>query len=320
VTTADVAREAGLSRGTVSYALNGDPDRRLTEQTRQRVLDAAVRIGYAPSAAARLLRGGRSRSVLLLTPDVGGAGGLTPAVVEQLAAELARSGFSLVWQLGIEGSAAPVRELSPAVVLTSPTAEDPGFDRLTRGFSVPVVPAFAGRDAFIAAAGAEQVRALAARGFRHLIFAGPHDDRLRAMAALRRTGVEREAAALGLEAVRVLEWPDARAAGSRLVGALLEEDRPIAIAAYNDDVALAVLAASADAGVAVPDRLSVIGVDDVPSSRLAVPALSSVRADLQDYVRALAAAVVALAEGEPVDPPTLPSRLEVVERDSVGTA
>jgi DNA-binding LacI/PurR family transcriptional regulator len=302
----------------VSYALNGDPDGRLTEATRQRVLEAAERIGYAPSAAARLLRGGRSRSVLLLTPDVHGGGGMTPAVVEELAAALAREGFSLVWQLGIEGSAAPVRELSPAVVLTSPTTDDLEFERLTRGFTVPVISAFTGRDGFVAAAGTAQVRALADRGFTRLTFARPPDPRLDPMVALRRAAVEHEAAILGLAPVHAVEWPEDRADGRRLLESLVDRDAVLAIAAYNDDVALAVLAAAADAGLTVPARISVIGVDDVPAARLAVPALTTVRADLRRYVQDLAAAVIALAGGGTADPPALPSQLELVERASVG--
>ena len=50
VTSADVAREAGVSRATVSYVLNDTPHQTIPEATRQRVLDAAARLGYAPSA------------------------------------------------------------------------------------------------------------------------------------------------------------------------------------------------------------------------------------------------------------------------------
>ena len=58
LTSHDVARESGLSRATVSYVLNNDPRQTIPEETRQRVLRAARKLGYRPSAPARALRAG----------------------------------------------------------------------------------------------------------------------------------------------------------------------------------------------------------------------------------------------------------------------
>lgn len=68
-TSADVAREAGVSRATVSYVLNDRRDVRITPATREHVLTAARRLGYQPSPAARALRAGRGDVVLFLLPD-----------------------------------------------------------------------------------------------------------------------------------------------------------------------------------------------------------------------------------------------------------
>ncbi|MDO8119822.1 LacI family DNA-binding transcriptional regulator [Isoptericola sp. b490] len=65
-TIADVAREAGVSISTVSYALSGK--RSITEDTRVRVLAAAARLGYAPKAAARALAARRSQIIAVTTP------------------------------------------------------------------------------------------------------------------------------------------------------------------------------------------------------------------------------------------------------------
>ena len=71
-TQADVARLAGVSRATVSYVLNDRMDGRIpiTAQTQQKVLAAAEELGYAPSALARNLRSGASRTIGLLMPAV----------------------------------------------------------------------------------------------------------------------------------------------------------------------------------------------------------------------------------------------------------
>ena len=68
-TATDVARRAGVSQATVSYVMNNTPHQVIPETTRQRVLAAAVELGYTPSAAARMLVSGRSDVVLLLLPD-----------------------------------------------------------------------------------------------------------------------------------------------------------------------------------------------------------------------------------------------------------
>ncbi len=64
-TSADVARLAGVSRATVSYVLNNNATVRISDPTRRRVREAALQLGYVPHAAARSLRAGHSRMVLL---------------------------------------------------------------------------------------------------------------------------------------------------------------------------------------------------------------------------------------------------------------
>ena len=65
-TSADVATEAGVSRTTVSFVLNGRTDVKIPTDTRTRVLEAAERLGYHPHAPARQLAGGRSHILALV--------------------------------------------------------------------------------------------------------------------------------------------------------------------------------------------------------------------------------------------------------------
>ncbi len=124
VTSSDVARAAGLSRTTVSYVLNGD-FRRIPEHTRQRVLAAADSLGYKPSAAARLLRGARSRLVLMVSPGLESARDTIGGdIVTRLGQLLAEADLHLVWQLGLPSVGRAATDLAPAVVLVAPTEEE----------------------------------------------------------------------------------------------------------------------------------------------------------------------------------------------------
>src|SRR6185312_15803984 len=119
VTSADVAKMAGVSRATVSYVLNDTPHQTISAGTRGRVLSAAAALGYAPSAAARTLRTGRSDIVLCLLPDwpIGDEVG---ALLSHLSSAFARRGLTFVVHPASRGDR-PIAELwkavTPAAVL-----------------------------------------------------------------------------------------------------------------------------------------------------------------------------------------------------------
>src|SRR6476620_66018 len=68
-TAADVARKAGVSPATVGFVLNRTKGQTISEETRARVLAAAQQLNYKPHQAARALRSGRNKIVLLVLPD-----------------------------------------------------------------------------------------------------------------------------------------------------------------------------------------------------------------------------------------------------------
>lgn len=70
-TSRDVAAVAGVSVATVSYVMNGRTDRRIPAETRDRVLEAARRLGYAPNRSARSLRRRRTEQVCLVVGSIG---------------------------------------------------------------------------------------------------------------------------------------------------------------------------------------------------------------------------------------------------------
>ncbi len=322
VTSSDVARAAGLSRTTVSYVLNGD-FRRIPEHTRQRVLAAADSLGYKPSAAARLLRGARSRLVLMVSPGLESARDTIGGdIVTRLGQLLAEADLHLVWQLGLPSVGRAATDLAPAVVLVAPTEEEAAFADLRRRFAVPVLPAFPGLGGFLAASARAQVDHLAGLGHQRLAFVRPAAPAFDLTAEFRQQAVERRASELGLPAPVILRVDDSRESAVAVLRSLRTRTDPVtspvtAVCAYNDQVAFALLAAADDLGLAVPEEMSVIGVDGDPLGEWTTPTLTSVRSDTAAFVSDLTSQVVALARGETTTVEArLPEQARVVERSS----
>jgi DNA-binding LacI/PurR family transcriptional regulator len=308
----------------VSYVLNGKDGVAIPEATRQRVRDAAARLGYTPSAAARALRSGRSDLVLCILPDWT-IGPVIDTLLDHLSTELGDRGLSVL--VHYDRSSRPLSELwravTPCAVLgLAPFAEDD--ERAMRRAGIKIVGSALDEDHAPGTfsvpqteIGRLQVQHLVDRGHRVLAYAAPSDARLTAFADRRVAGVVHACEQLGLPAPMVdaveLDPASAAAAVRRWRGA----DEPVtAVAAYNDEVALAVLSGLRAQGLRVPQDVAVIGVDDIPAARLAAPALTTVWQAVDAQARYLAAAVLASLD-ESVEPPTHPGDvLHVIARDS----
>jgi DNA-binding LacI/PurR family transcriptional regulator len=324
VTSADVARVAGVSRATVSYVLNDTPHQTISAGTRTRVLDAAASLGYAPSAAARTLRTGRSDVVLCLLPDwpIGHEVG---ALLGNLSTALATSGLTFVAHPGSRADR-PIAEiwkaLTPAAVLAFADFSDDEIDAM-RAAGVALVVALLGRtrqrrrelEVSQQLVGRLQAAHLAAAGHTRIGYAYPDDDRVRFFADPRLDGAREACAERGLPAPMVrtvaLDPVSAAAAVADWRGSGVT-----AVCAYNDEVALAVLAGLRMRGLTAPADLAVIGVDDIPPARLAVPALTTVATDQKIAAEHLADTIVNVIAGKPGPAGPGPALSRVIGRDS----
>jgi DNA-binding LacI/PurR family transcriptional regulator len=326
VTSADVAREAGLSRATVSYVLNDTPNQKIPEETRQRVLDAAARLEYAPSAAARALRSGRSEVVLCLLPNwpVGPAVG---DLLGELSSALARHGMTFVAHPSTAGDRSNSeiwKAITPAAVLAFEEFSA-GEMAAMRAAGVALVAALLGNPARprreLAGSqhrvGRIQAEHLIAVGHTRLGYAYPDDDRLRNFAVPRLAGVRAACAGAGLAAPLVRTVPLEPAGAARAVPAWRTATPAVTgVCAYNDEVALAVLAGLRVLDLAAPGDLAVVGVDDIPVARLAAPPLTTVTTDHPAVAAHLAATIIAAVSGDPE--PSWPGTevVHLVPRDS----
>jgi DNA-binding LacI/PurR family transcriptional regulator len=327
VTSHDVAREAGVSRATVSYVLNRTPGQTIPEPTRERVLAAAARLGYTPSAAARTLRRGRSDLVLFLLPDWP-IGHSVASLIHTLTHELSLHGLSLLVHQGtsdqVGSPAALLGSLSPAAVVAveALSIED---EAAMQAAGIPVVVSLfddtSGGPAALMASqvrvGRLQVEHLASRGHERLAVALPLDPRVRRFAEPRLEGARMACGELGLDQPSVTTIGETEGDAVAAVEAWRTHPPAVtAVCAYNDEVAMAVLAALDELGLQAPDDLAVIGVDDIPVARYAHPPLTTVTVGAPELGRYLADAVTRSLIGEPAPTPPPSTALDVVVRRS----
>jgi LacI family transcriptional regulator len=324
-TIKDVARATGLSVATVSRAMNGAPN--ILPNTKQRVLDAAAKLRFTPSSAARSLITRRTDTIGALLPDLYGeffsefirgidqaarAKGLHLLVssshgdADEAAAAL-RAMNGRVDGLLVMSPHADARFLSnnlPAglpVVLINTGASLPGHARF-------VIDNFGGAQAM--------TRHLAASGRKRIAFiAGPGGnpdatERLRGYRAALRKGA-REMLFEG-SFTEESGW-----AAGRLIAQA--RPRPDAVFAANDMTAIGCLAALAAAGLRVPEDVALGGFDDIPIARYASPALTTIRVPIAELgavaLDALAKAIEAPG-GKPGRTKVMP--VELVIRQSCG--
>ncbi len=289
VAATDVARLAGVSQKTVSRVANDDPH--VSPDVRRRVQDAIAQLGYRPNRAARSLVLGRYRTIGLLTLGTMDYGPASLTVGTERAIRAA--GYALLFVTTLDDDPATInKELEnllaqgvDGIVINEPI----GHPELTSALrdvpllsqsgeygvsSCEIVVDPAQREGSREAV--EYLLSLGHRTVHHI--SGPPRWRV---SDLRRQGwlAALEAAGAPAPPVTVGDWT-ARA-GYEAGLALAADPDVTAVFAANDQMALGLMCAFAQAGRRVPQDVSVVGFDDIPEAAYLTPALTTLRQDLQ---------------------------------------
>jgi DNA-binding LacI/PurR family transcriptional regulator len=335
VTSFDVAVAAGVSQPTVSRALRADPA--VSPETRERVLEAARALDYTIDSRAARLRSGSTRTlaVVILTASGQPRARVNPfyfAVLGAIGAAASDRGFHLLLsfqdsQAGFRSDYQKAQEADGLIVLGSAGQAD-GWAHFAKAFEQGAnIVAWGAPSAQLPtvrcdnpAGGALVARHLAGRDRRRIAFVGPGWERHLAFRQ-RREGFRAALEGLGLEP---LEAPD-RGGGSReeqgeaAVAALLASgDRPDAIFAATDLLAIGAARALRGAGLSVPKDVAIVGFDGIPSAAHASPALSTVEQDSEVAGQLLVEALLDQGAGRALTGIPIPVRL--VARESSASA
>ena len=327
-TIADIAREAGVSKGAVSYALNGQPG--VSDATRQRILAIADRTGFRASAAARALAGAPAKVVGLALQRPASTLGVEPFFMELVSGveqELSLHSYALLLQMVPDDRADSETGIYrqwwhdrrvDGVLLCDLRADDPRVPAV-HDLGLPAVvigqPAVAAPLRSIwsddGLSMTEAVEHLAALGHRRVArVAGIRD---LAHTTTRTHAFTRACARLGLTGPETV-WTDYSGEdGARATRALLSAAEPPTAVIYDNDImAVAGLAVAQEMGRTVPADLSIIAWDDSPVCPLVHPPLTALSRDIAAHGARAARLLLATIAGEPVtDVRDEPARLTV---------
>ncbi|MFO1336805.1 MAG: LacI family DNA-binding transcriptional regulator [Burkholderiaceae bacterium] len=325
VTLHDVAKLAGVAPITASRALNS-PDQ-VSAEVRQKVADAVARTGYVPNLLAGGLASRRSRLVAAVVPTISGLVFLE--TVQSLTEALAERGYQLMLgQAGYAGSRedalleAIIGRRPDGIVLTGIMHSAEGRRRLLAS-GIPVVETWdltpTPIDMLVGFSHVEVGRAVAGylhrSGRRRFGVVSGDDQR-----AQRRTeAFQAAAAALGLPPVQVVfvPAPTTLQRGRSGLAELLQASAEIdAVFCSSDLLALGVVTEARVRGLAVPQRLAVVGFGDLEFAADMDPALTTVHIKGAAIGRQAAQFIVDRAEGRAVGQRVVDIGFDIVERAS----
>lgn len=286
-TLKDLAREAGVSLASASYAVNGNGS--VGEQTRAHILAVAQRIGYRQNIAARAMKTGRSGALALILPDLanpffpalaqavfraGRGSGYTMFLIDTEGNEaLEQAALGKAVDLGVDGIVwFPIRDkdTSHGVLARTPVVV---LDRTVAGYATIGIDYLeAGRIA---------ARHLLDAGHRRIgIISGPTD-----IASMRDRcdGAEALIRAEGELAFRV-----ANAFSTDLephVQAALATRGATGVFAAADVIAIGALRHARASGLQVPQDISILGFDDIPLAEQSHPPLSTIELPVEEIAQ-----------------------------------
>ena len=316
---ADVARLAGVSHQTVSRVINGSPS--IRPDTRERVERAIAHLGYRPNTAARALVTRRSKTIGIIGSNTALYGPTSIQFSIQDAARSAGYFTSLVTLAAVthdelRGALDYLGRQSVEAIVMIVTQQDALAVVRSEAITIPLIVVegeLSGRGRSV---GVDQTQG-ARLATQHLVDLG-HRDIVHVNGPLtwtearaRRAGYTEVMRAARLQVRADLEGDWSPARGYEIGLELVRRADFSAVFVANDQMAIGILHAFAQAGIKVPDDVSLIGFDDVPEAGYLNPALSTVRQDFHAVGRRAIELLTAVLDGVAADMPLLAPELVV---------
>ena len=285
----DVARIAGVSIKTVSNVINDYPH--IRPATRAKVEQAIAELGYTPNLTARNLRSGRTGAIALAVPDL--ALSYFAELAAEVIAEAERAGVVvLIEQTGgdrereLELLSSPRLKLTDGLIFSALGMGQDDVGSLAVPYPLVLLGEriFDGPADHVTMQNVEAARAateyLLASGRRRIAVVGAHEGEVIGSAGLRLRGYREALEAAGIpydDDIVAFTTLWHRANGARAMRELLDREVQFdAVFGLNDTLALGAMRTMQEAGIHVPDDVSVVGWDDLDEAQYSIPSLTTV--------------------------------------------
>jgi LacI family transcriptional regulator len=332
-TLEEIAKQAGVSRSTVSRVMNDHPS--VDDETRARVQSVAEKLNYHPNVAARSLAAGRTNIIGLVIP-MGVSALFTdpyfPLLIQGISSACNANEHSvMLWLAEPEYERRMIRQvlqggLIDGVILASALMDDPMLEALLkRGLPfimvgrLPTDNQISYVDVDNVNSAREMVSYLLRLGYRKVAtIAGPTNmiagsDRLQGYRlALRSRGV-------ALDPSLIVEG-DFTEEGGYIAMQRLIPRKPDAVFVASDAMAVGAMRALREAGLRVPDDVALAGFDDIPFSARSEPSLTTVRQPIQRMGALAAETLIDMISHPHPQPRRIILPTELVIRESSGPA
>lgn len=289
-TQADVAERANVSQAMVSYVINDNPSISIPDETRQRIRDAMAELSYVPNITARRLRSSKTYTIAGVIPDI--TNPFYPAFERGIQDTVNRYGYDLV-MYNTDGKVEQERKCLDSLLqgrvdgvvgvffhmrtndLTALIEQQIQVVRLEampkRPGELPIDNIYVDN----AAAAKTAVELLIHQGHSRIAMLTSQEGPAR----FREMGYQEALTAHGIEATNAMMSSGAYSedGGYTAMQNLLQRgDRPSAVFAANDLMAMGAMIAIREAGLSIPRDIAIVGFDDIPAAKLVYPALTTV--------------------------------------------
>lgn len=289
-TQADVAERANVSQAMVSYVINDNPSISIPDETRQRIRDAMAELSYVPNITARRLRSSKMYTIAGVIPDI--TNPFYPAFERGIQDTVNRHGYDLV-MYNTDGKVEQERKCLDSLLqgrvdgvvgvffhmrtndLTALIEQQIQVVRLEampkRPGELPIDNIYVDN----AAAARTAVELLIHQGHSRIAMLTSQEGPAR----FREMGYQEALTAHGIEATNAMMSSGAYSedGGYTAMQNLLQRgDRPSAVFAANDLMAMGAMIAIREAGLSIPRDIAIVGFDDIPAAKLVFPALTTV--------------------------------------------